>query len=68
MVILLILIILIFNFFNLTAPQYVFTGTGYDLPLLKWLEKQVLFLFQGTLFRANRNFQTFNTQNQPMPK
>ena len=21
------------------APQYVFTGTGYDLPLLQWLEK-----------------------------
>jgi cytosine/adenosine deaminase-related metal-dependent hydrolase len=24
---------------HIHAPQYVFTGTGYDLPLLKWLEK-----------------------------
>lgn len=24
---------------HIHAPQYVFTGTGYDLPLLDWLEK-----------------------------
>lgn len=24
---------------HIHAPQYVFTGTGYDVPLLKWLEK-----------------------------
>lgn len=24
---------------HIHAPQYVFTGTGYDLPLLQWLEK-----------------------------
>ncbi len=24
---------------HIHAPQYVFTGTGYDLPLLGWLEK-----------------------------
>lgn len=24
---------------HIHAPQYVFTGTGYDVPLLQWLEK-----------------------------
>lgn len=24
---------------HIHAPQYIFTGTGYDLPLLQWLEK-----------------------------
>lgn len=24
---------------HIHAPQYVYTGTGYDVPLLQWLEK-----------------------------
>jgi guanine deaminase len=29
---------LFINLAHIHGPQYVFTGTGYDLPLLKWLE------------------------------
>ena len=34
---------------HIHAPQYSFTGTGYDLPLLDWLDTYISFLLPSPL-------------------
>ncbi|RMX38807.1 hypothetical protein pdam_00016762 [Pocillopora damicornis] len=38
---------------HIHAPQYIFTGTGYDVPLLQWLEK---YTFPSEARFANKEF------------